>query len=421
MAHATAPPAYDTSRQVRVLNALLGLMNLQPHVAIWVVYLVEFRDVSLAQVGLMEGAFWLVTLAFEIPSGAFSDRFGRRVSFATGILIEGSGVLLFALADTFPLLMVSYVLWASGIAFRSGNDGAFLYDALAASDRTDEYADRFGRLHALIRIASSGGAILGGVLAGLTNLQIAAFAGFVTFVVAAPSLLFMREPPKAAATTSAGSYLGTFAAAWRLLRRRPAVRYIILFEVAMMMGAPIQFILFQPFLREYGVSLVLLGILVVPIELAAAAGSLATGRLLRRIGMHGVTLVALGGTLAGLLLLAAIDHVVALAAFALPMFARGLITPAVSSYINTRATSDVRATVLSVGPFGTALTFAVMAPLAGVAGDASLPLAFASAAAVILLAAGATLALWWRADRQPPPEDPATTPVAADQRQPGER
>lgn len=52
------------------------------------------------------------------------------------------------LTGDFNLLMVCYVLWGSGIAFCSGNDGAFLYDAVAADDQTEEYADRFGVLHA---------------------------------------------------------------------------------------------------------------------------------------------------------------------------------------------------------------------------------------------------------------------------------
>ncbi|MDA0353439.1 MAG: MFS transporter [Chloroflexi bacterium] len=407
MADVAHAPEYDSPRQVRVLTALLATLSVQPHVAIWVVYLTEFRDISLSQVGLMEGAFWLVSLAFEIPSGAFSDRFGRRAGFVVGVTVEGTGVLIFALADTFPLLWLSYVLWASGIAFRSGNDGAFLYDALAANGRTQEYAERFGRLHAVLRFATSGGAILGGVLAGLTNLQVAAFAGFVTFVVASPALLFMREPPR---TSSSGvsSYRGTLGAAWRLLRDRPALRYIILFETALVMVMPVQFLLFQPFLRQHGVSLVWLGVLVVPIELAAAAGSLLSGRILRRFGIRNIAVAALAAVVSGLLVLASVDHVVALAAFALPQLAHGVLGPTVSSYINTRATSDVRATVLSVGPFGNALLFAVMAPLAGVAGDSSLRLAFALAALLILVAAGATLLLWLRADRLPPPVD---TPV----------
>ena len=121
-----------------MLGALVTILTLHPHVAVWVLYLTEYRDISLAQVGIMEGIFWGVTLALEIPSGAFADRFGRRLGFIVGVTVEASGVFIFAFTGDFSLLMVSYVLWGSGIAFRSGNDGAFLYDALAADGRTEE-------------------------------------------------------------------------------------------------------------------------------------------------------------------------------------------------------------------------------------------------------------------------------------------
>ena len=404
MADVTAASAYDARRQVRVLTALVTVLNLHPHIAIWVLYLTEFRDISLAQVGIMEGIFWGFTLALEIPSGAFADRFGRRFGFALGITMEAVGVFIFALAGDFSLLMVSYVLWGSGIAFRSGNDGAFLYDALAADGRSEEYADRFGAMHAAMRFATSGGAIAGGAIAGATDLQIAVFAGFATYLISIPALLALREPPRSS-TASVGSYLGTLTAAWRLFQQRPALRYIVLLEIALTMSGPIWFVLFQPFLRGHGIPLVLVGVLIVPIELSSAGAALLSGRAVRRFGMQGVGLIAIMGTVGGLATLATVDHVAALAAFALPQMAFGIFVPAVSAYINTRATSDVRATVLSAGPFGHALMFAVIAPLAGVAGDVSLRLAFGVTALLILVTAGPLYLLWRRADQLPPPSE----------------
>ena len=334
MAETVASPRYDARRQVRVLTALVTILNLHPHIAVWVLYLTEFRDISLAQVGIMEGIFWGFTLALELPSGAFADRFGRRLGFAVGITIEAVGVFIFALAGDFSLLIVSYVLWGSGIAFRSGNDGAFLYDALPADGRTEQYADRFGVIHAAMRSATSGVAIAGGAIAGATDLQIAVFAGFATYLISLPALALMREPPRTS-TAGVSSYLGTLGTAWQLFKRRPALRYIVLLEIALIISVPVQFLLFQPFLREFGVSLFLVGALLVPIELSGAGGSLLSGRVSRRYGMQGIGLIAIGGVVAGLGLLAIFDHIAALAAFALPQVARGVFFPAVSAYINT--------------------------------------------------------------------------------------
>ncbi len=396
MAGTNAAQGYDVRRQVRVLYAVAGLVNLNPHIAVWVIYLMEFRGISLAQVGLMEGIFWSVTLALEIPSGAISDRYGRKVGFLLGTVIEGSGVLMFALADSFPLLMVSYVLWGSGIAFRSGNDGAFLYDALSADGEQKEYADRMGVLAAVMRFAAAGGAIAGGAIAEVTSLQVVIFFGAGSFLAALLALIPMREPPRTS-TVAAQSYGRTFVEAARVFRRRPVLRWVVLFEVSMLATMPIQFLLFQPFLRAHGVPLALVGVLTVPVELLGAGGALVSGRLIRRMGVHGVSALAVAGVAGGLLLLAGVDHVVAMVGFVTAAIARGLLFPAIGAYINDRVTSDVRATVLSVSPFGMAFAFAVMASVAGVVGDASLRWAFGGTAVGTLLLSGGSLWMWRRA------------------------
>ncbi|MBT5773100.1 MAG: hypothetical protein HOH95_01870 [Dehalococcoidia bacterium] len=182
-----------------------------------------------------------------------------------------------------------------------------------------------------------------------------------------------------------------------MFRRRPVLRWVVLFQVSMLATMPIQFLLFQPFLRAHGVPFALIGVLTVPVELVGAGGALISGRLVRRVGVHAVGAVAMAGVVGGLLLLAGVDHVGAMVGFVGAAIARGLLFPAIGAYINDRVPSDVRATVLSVTPFGTALVFAVMASVAGVVGDESLRLAFGGTAVGTLLVSGGLLWMWRRA------------------------
>jgi hypothetical protein len=50
MAGTSEMSGYDIYRYVRVLNLVTTLLNLNPHVMVRVVYLAEFRELSLAQV-----------------------------------------------------------------------------------------------------------------------------------------------------------------------------------------------------------------------------------------------------------------------------------------------------------------------------------------------------------------------------------
>ncbi|MBI5289235.1 MAG: MFS transporter, partial [Chloroflexi bacterium] len=192
----TLTPSFHLARNVRLFYALAVAREFTPMLAIWVVYLTDFRHLSLTQVGVMEGLFWAVKLSLELPSGAFADRFGRRATFITGIGLEATGTLVFAFAGNFTLLVVSYVIWSAGLAFRSGNDEAFLFDTLSAGEREHEYSDRVGVYLALGTVSLLAGGLAGGVLAHVTNLQVAIIAALVPFALTVPVLMLMDEPPR---------------------------------------------------------------------------------------------------------------------------------------------------------------------------------------------------------------------------------
>ena len=208
-------------RNVRLLTAYEVFAGLVPFLAIWVVYLTDFRDLTLTQVGVMEGVFWGIKVVTEIPTGAFADRFGRKLTFIVGAVIEGLGIFLFAFAGSFVLLLGSYILWAGGGAFRSGNTEAFLYDTLAEVDETDDFTRVSGRIGAIAGVTGLFGVAAGGVVAGVIDLQVAVLIGVIPYVFALAVLLPMQEPRRG---ESGGgiSYTETLKDAVRVLPRQPA-------------------------------------------------------------------------------------------------------------------------------------------------------------------------------------------------------
>ena len=397
------PRPFSVPRNLRLLNALAFFSQFNAVIAIWVVYLTDYRDLTLAQVGLMEGLFWAVKLVLEIPSGAFADRYGRRLANIVGVTIEGSGVVVFALAGEFWLLVLSYVLWSGGMAFRSGNDDAYLYDTLAADERTKEYGDRHGVMRALGIVAFSISGVIGGVVAAVFDLQVGILTGAATYAVSGVVIAFMQEPPRMMTIMGTpGSVGDTLATAWRAVRADPALRWIIALEVALAASFPAHFLLAQPFLERHDVPLALFGVLEVPTRLAGAAALLLSARWARRVGLGRGLLGAIVLPVVGLVLLSSLDHVWAFAGFALIQVGTGLAFPVISAYVNARTESHVRATILSISPLGVSLSYAVLGPVVGVAGASSLQAAFGLMALLIGVTSGAVFMAWRAADRRAP-------------------
>ena len=396
----TAARPFRVDRNLRLLYALGIFTMAQPGLAIWVVYLLDFRHLTLTQVGIMEAFFWGVKLLVEVPSGAVADRFGRRATFWVGLIIEGAGVATFAFASNFPILLVSYVLWSSGFSFRSGNDQAYIYDALASDGRASEFSARTGMYQALTTAAFTIAGIGGGVLAATTTLQVPFLLGVIPYVAGAVALGLMQEPPRVIGAHAHLRYAETLRTAFHALRDHRLVRYALLGQIALETAMIAGILLAQPFLRQHGVSLAWFGVLQAPVALAGAAAAVASARAARLFGIHRLAACALAAIVGGLVLLAAVDHPAAFAGFLAIHVALGLATPTISGYVNDRTDSNIRATIMSVVPLGTSLTFMIVGPFAGIVGDTSLRLAFAGMAAAVALAAGASLLLWRRAERE---------------------
>ncbi len=387
---------FHTTRSLRLLSAFMAVARLSPHLVVWVIYLTDYRGLSLAQVGVMETFFQAVKVVGQVPTGAFADRYGRRTTFIVGVAIEGMGLLLFGLAANFPLLVVAYVFWALGITFVQGNDGAYIYDALAAEDRTVDYPSRAGRLLAVVAISHMAGSLIGGAVAARAGLQWGVLTGAIPAIPALFIALSMHEPPRHGRERL--PYIATLRGAFAALRARAAVRWAILFEVSLAVSMPASALLFQPFLVRHGVPVAWFGIAILPVALGTVGGSMGSAWVVRTFGVRRAFALALAGAAAGLAVLATVDHLVALLAYPLLRASLALGGPALGAYVNARTESDVRATVLSVAPLGTALVFAVMAAVAGILGDRDIFLAYAVLGVTLAALGGVAYAMWVRAD-----------------------
>lgn len=116
--------------------------------------------------------FSVSILIFEIPTGAFADRYGAKKSLLAGTLVKALSLILLLLATNEWYVYASQVLSGMSAAFFSGTVEAILYESLKEDRREEDMAKVYGKIEGAGMLPKMVGLILGAWLAkDLTLLQ----------------------------------------------------------------------------------------------------------------------------------------------------------------------------------------------------------------------------------------------------------
>lgn len=102
---------------------------------------------------------------FEIPTGIFSDKVGRKKTIVFGTLATISALVFYAVGISTIFLYIGAIFDGLGRSLYSGNNQALLHATLKESGQEEEYHTFFGKTNSVFQIASAVASIAGGVLA----------------------------------------------------------------------------------------------------------------------------------------------------------------------------------------------------------------------------------------------------------------
>jgi MFS family permease len=368
---------------------------------IWVIFLQEGRGLSLTQVTLIDLAFWLTVAVGEIPTGAVADTWGRKPSLMIGATLTIIAIVLFALAPTYPLILLANALWAIGFTFDSGAALALLYDSMRQVGRETEYTRLRGRLAVVTHVSIATSGVLGG-LVGALDLTLP-FLLYAVLLLAALGLVWsLYEPP---ATTvrprTSARYLATLRHTARCLRQQAHLRYMLLYSALMPLAISIVGVVFlQPHARALGLPIAAMGFLVLGLHGVRSLGAAAAHRLASQFGETTWLRLVPGIVFLAMLGLGLVPTVWGLGFLAVVGLATSAVTPVVEAMILQHAPAEVRATILSVDSLVFRLLWAVVEAGLGVLGDAyGLPVAFLTLGVGSGISLLVVLTLWGRLPR----------------------
>ena len=377
--------------------------DLQFWLSVWIIFATEDVGLTFAQIGAIGPAFYVISSFGQPLAGAFADRFGRVRAIRLSVAVFLVFIVWFAFMSSFWQAAVAWVLWGVSMVLITGTDSAFLHDSLQALGRSREFERQAGRAFAVRSLAMVLATFGGGAIAGLLGTQAVILSGAIGLMIALLISMRFREPPRHETNQSGQtiSYMSLMRETLRLVRRKPTIRYGLIFSGILVAAMVPEFYLVQPFLREHGVEVGWgFTALQAPARIATVfAAALAFG-LAARVGVVR-TLASMplwiGFVWVGIGL---IDHLGALGLFIILGLARGVQMPLMEGYLNRRTPSHLRATALSLNHMGWALLMLPFLPIFGTVVDSfSLSTVFIGLGSFFGPLLLIITVLWLRADR----------------------
>ncbi|HUQ85658.1 MAG TPA: MFS transporter [Candidatus Limnocylindrales bacterium] len=102
---------------------------------------------------------------FEVPTGIFSDRIGRKKTVIFGSIAAVLFSIFYAIGQSFWILAIGGLFEGLSRSFYSGNNDALLHGSLAETKNEHQYDEFLGRVSSMFQAALAVSAIMGSFLA----------------------------------------------------------------------------------------------------------------------------------------------------------------------------------------------------------------------------------------------------------------
>ena len=315
--------------------------------------------------GILEAILGSIIILSDIPSGAFADIFGRKLSTGLGFLLWGSSLIIFGVSTEFIVYIIASILMGLSDSLISGAEKALFYDTLKELHKEDQYIKYIGRRDVLSSVAVIVSAILGGFLYTI-NISFPFYAHGATSIVAGLIIFSMKEPTALVRSKTVKAQYRLIVNSLKFTWTSKIVRFFTLFYIIVLM-VPMVFVnlIEQFYLIEIGVPLVYFGVIFAFTRGVIGFFSPLRFKIEQKLGerasFYGITIVFAFM----FLLMPFVIHPIGVAFLFLIFFTRDYAWTILDKYANDHIPSDKRATVLSIMNFGLNVVYIFVALLVG--------------------------------------------------------
>ncbi len=398
-------PGDDRIRRYYLFRAVTSFSLWMPFWTLWINKNVE----NLFLLTVVDTAFWVTMIVFQLPAGLLGDKYGRKVVLFVGEVIYAVGILAFGLSSEFWALLASNMVWALGVCFVVSGDTPFLYDTLVEVKRQGEFISISAKAFGVIAIMQGVACTVAGVL-----VQVVAPGRFdLTLVIAAiiglcgcGTVVLLKEPK--VERSQLHSYAKQLREGLRHVINSRAIMVLIMFQIVVEIATYVMAVFRSVYMNTtLNLDFLQIGILFSMFILFGGFVSFQAGKFEQRFGEKRSLFLLLVAIVGSFLLVFLISSPIVIGVQFLVYFVSYLQSPIISGYINKRVDSQHRSTVVATATFlFTVFLVLIELPAGWLATE------YGMQATLLVLALGATpvglflLRLWNReVDAESHPED----------------
>ncbi|MEU8222922.1 MFS transporter [Kribbella sp. NPDC048915] len=266
---------------------IIAFEALQDFIPLYPLYQLLFADhgLSAAQISTLFVIWSATGFVLEVPSGAWADSYSRRKLLILGALLSAVGYAAWITLPSYAGFALGFVLWGMSSALISGTYEAFVYDELAARERTAHFPTLLGRARSASFVMNLAATALAAPLFGLGGYVLAGVVSVVSCLMQALVAWSLpearpveaaRESDEPGARAAFGNYLHMIrSGVTEVLTSRAVRRIVVLVAV---LGGFLSFDEYFPLLaRETGATTGVIPLLIAGTVAAQAIGGALAG------------------------------------------------------------------------------------------------------------------------------------------------
>lgn len=352
-------------RLLKLFNFLVGFSLFAPLAIIY------FSNVS-GSYALGASIFGIVMLAsaiFEVPTGIWSDRIGRKHTIIMGSVARAIAFILYAIGLSYWWLVAGAILEGLSRSFYSGNNDAFLHDTLADDGVEQDYDEHLGKSMASEHLGIAISAMLGGIVATYSYTYLMWLSVIPQLLLILVSFSFISAKSRRQTGSNIYAHLKE---AISLFIRNKKLRALSLADAISFSTGEVSFQFRATFFASIW-PVWAIGVLNTTLQLGATLSYYFSSRLLKWIGAEKFLLLrSLVGKVSGLIAFG-IPRIFSPLITILPSFMYGAGQVAKSTLMQREFTDYQRATMSSLSSLLSSVSFALMTVLVGLFADRTSP------------------------------------------------